>query len=359
MPRRPSTGTQSDTPALHVVPSFYGVYLLQSEPKPSSFYIGSTPDPPRRLRQHNGDLKAGGAYRTKRAGFRPWRMLLVVYDFPSKVSALQFEHSFQHCHETRHIKQEERISKNKLSGRTLHHKVANVALLLRSSYFRHLPLKVLVFEEAVYNSFMNNKFVTCSHVDLLNTNFNEYFSVMEKDVQGNETIKNATSQLEAQGSQKSQLDSTVDSWKTRHTNENEIWSMAKEAVILGSPRCALCLEPIEQVPETSSPISKRSDLQRYLQSESLPLVTMCYNPQCRDVFHLSCLGHRFTNSDGFQSLIPATVNRCCSCNAKLEWRTLAKIATKLRYYVLKDSLQLPSQVLENDDNYESQNVNDS
>ncbi|KAF4684720.1 Asparagine synthetase domain-containing protein 1 [Perkinsus olseni] len=47
-----------------------------------------------RIRQHNGELSAGGAHRTKR--HRPWKMLLVCYGFSSQVQALQFEWTWQH-----------------------------------------------------------------------------------------------------------------------------------------------------------------------------------------------------------------------------------------------------------------------
>jgi structure-specific endonuclease subunit SLX1 len=73
-PSRPSTSTLLD--GRHVYPPFYACYLLRSKAVPNSnrTYVGSTPNPPRRLRQHNGEITQG-AVRTSR--FRPW--VSVVY----------------------------------------------------------------------------------------------------------------------------------------------------------------------------------------------------------------------------------------------------------------------------------------
>lgn len=73
------------------IPALYTVYILRSTVRHSSLYIGSTPNPPRRLSQHNGTVK-GGAARTSKASLRPWEMVGLVSGFPSMVAALKFEY---------------------------------------------------------------------------------------------------------------------------------------------------------------------------------------------------------------------------------------------------------------------------
>ncbi|KAM0750906.1 hypothetical protein T439DRAFT_348142 [Meredithblackwellia eburnea MCA 4105] len=85
----------------HTVPPFYACYLLKSNnSKRSATYIGSTPDPPRRIKQHNG-IVTGGAFKTRFG--RPWEMEMIVWGFPTKLQALQFEWAWQNPHKSRHL----------------------------------------------------------------------------------------------------------------------------------------------------------------------------------------------------------------------------------------------------------------
>lgn len=57
-------------------------------------YAGVSPDPVRRLRQHNGDLKGGAKYTT---GKGPgWRHVCLVEGFRTKIEAMQFEWAVKH-----------------------------------------------------------------------------------------------------------------------------------------------------------------------------------------------------------------------------------------------------------------------
>lgn|SRR3989344_2463332 len=78
------------------------VYVIQSlvsrqnrkgGPLPGFFYVGSTTDFNRRLRQHNGDVKGGGRYTAKH---RPWRMRALFGPYLDRSEAFKAEMALKH-----------------------------------------------------------------------------------------------------------------------------------------------------------------------------------------------------------------------------------------------------------------------
>ncbi|KAH7165684.1 hypothetical protein EDB81DRAFT_780103 [Dactylonectria macrodidyma] len=132
------------------LPALYTVYVLRSTVRHASIYIGSTPNPPRRLKQHNGQAP-GGAARTSQQTLRPWEMIALVSGFPSMVAALKFEWALTNPHVSLHIPTESRITvatKKKRSGmprRPLHSLksvVANLHILTGVPSFARWPLNL-------------------------------------------------------------------------------------------------------------------------------------------------------------------------------------------------------------------------
>ena len=94
---------------------FHGVYLLHSKNPAARFaniYSGYSNDPFARLTRHNKGDQFGGAKRTSNKGYHkfdklyiiicnwlyskgPWKLVLVVHNFPNDTTALQFEWALQ------------------------------------------------------------------------------------------------------------------------------------------------------------------------------------------------------------------------------------------------------------------------
>lgn len=142
------------------IPALYTVYILRSQPRHASLYIGSTPHPPRRLSQHNG-LAKGGAYRTSKKSLRPWDMVCLVSGFPSMIAALKFEWALNNPHKSLLIPADKRSEAVKGLGRrkTGHLKrprkslvgvMEALRMLLGVKSFGRWGLRVHFFEEEVW-----------------------------------------------------------------------------------------------------------------------------------------------------------------------------------------------------------------
>ena len=68
--------------------SFYIIY------NGGATYAGVSPNPIRRLRQHNGEIKGGAKYTTAKGP--GWRHICVISGFQTKIQALQFEWAVKH-----------------------------------------------------------------------------------------------------------------------------------------------------------------------------------------------------------------------------------------------------------------------
>jgi structure-specific endonuclease subunit SLX1 len=75
------------------------VYLLYSITN-KKYYIGSTNNPLRRLRQHNGLISGGAKYTAK---YRPWILILLIVGFTNRHQMLSFEWHWQHANNSKRI----------------------------------------------------------------------------------------------------------------------------------------------------------------------------------------------------------------------------------------------------------------
>jgi len=78
------------------------VYVIQSERKrftkqrrevPGFHYVGSTTDPARRLREHNGELTGGGRFTAKH---RPWQPRALYGPYADRSEAFKAEMVLKH-----------------------------------------------------------------------------------------------------------------------------------------------------------------------------------------------------------------------------------------------------------------------
>ena len=294
------------------IPAFYCCYLLRSKNR-KAFYIGSTPNPARRLGQHNGSSK-GGAKRTSMQGKRPWEMTCIVTGFPSRFAALQFEWAWQNTHATRHIERDvrdarlEELQKGRKNPSpvkrprppmSLEARLKNLHHLLGVGSFSRWPLHIRFFAQDVF------------------TQWEKHISKMKTTLRKDITIRVTPAELP-------KLAPDVQSEMRTHfipeiiraipvAYEDCKTHVEKSKMMLGDDQkrvCGVCKEDVS--PDTS-------------------LVLVCPVETCHAVSHMACMSQKFlAEESNIDAFIPVQ-GTCPSCRSSLRWSDLMK-ELSLRMY---------------------------
>ncbi|KAI0059978.1 hypothetical protein BV25DRAFT_1808303 [Artomyces pyxidatus] len=273
---------------LHQSPAFYACYLLKSirTPRATATYIGSTPSPPRRIRQHNGEISQG-AWKTKHN--RPWVMQMIVYGFPSKLAALQFEWAWQHPHISRHLRDDE--GKSLFSGekRYIKTNIQVVQTMIACRPYNTWPLHVKLFTSEAVKIWGNV-------AKEPRTPPPPQGFTMKTELEG----VDGKSGLPGSG-RTGPIDISDESFTSVH--------LAKHTALLGSRKqlqCAVC----------------HSDVHTY-STDSLS-AALCPSSGCTAVSHLSCLsGHFLSGSTAETTLVPRG-GECPVCRTYVLWGDVIK-----------------------------------
>ncbi len=294
------------------IPAFYCCYLLRSTKRHKSLYIGSTPNPVRRLAQHNGDSK-GGAARTSRSGLRPWEMAVIVTGFPSKIAALQFEWAWHNTHLTKKIPDKQRITfpqtllpKGSRSRKKVVKpyesptaKISNLHLLLRVPGFARWPLQVRFFCEEIHRIWQ-------AWNDRVEVSISGRHRVLLDMKEPEEAVDSKDMSIQAKGKRKREAlgKGGVDGLDVGYSElkghvEKSISRLAESEV----PNCAVCSKALGPQPK---------------------MALVCPRDGCRAASHMSCLASTFRVGDSQDTSVVPTRGPCPVCKQELQWIELVK-----------------------------------
>ncbi|KAG0638235.1 hypothetical protein HOY80DRAFT_888323 [Tuber brumale] len=293
------------------MPAFYCVYLLRSTVRPKSFYIGSTPDPRRRLAQHNGEAK-GGAARTSRENLRPWEMTCIVSGFTSAVAALQFEWAWQNPDKTSKIEKSQRISKSIhtktnlgrtriISPRTgVKTLLANLHLLMRVPAFGRWPLSVRFFAEDLYVGWEAHCRTKCSPLKAVEVKLDLRKSESSRSPSpppNNRRMGGKVERFPPTGEGGLQgLDITNDHLD-RHMQK------ARDLLRDEDIKCGVCAGGVSH--------------------DGGATAVVCPHAFCNHVAHLKCLSQVFLQADASYAVLP-TEGLCPECKRSTKWVDLVR-----------------------------------
>ncbi|KAK4176030.1 hypothetical protein QBC36DRAFT_188439 [Triangularia setosa] len=307
------------TVQLKPIPALYCVYILRSTVRHGSLYIGSTPNPPRRLSQHNGQVK-GGAMRTSRNSLRPWEMVALVSGFASSTAALKFEWALTNPHTSLHIPSESRLAfstqrkrngQPKRPSKSLTSILSNLHLLLSVPSFARWPLTVHFFAKDVHAAWLRwcNKAEKQLRGSLpVVTDFGENAVAVAAAVKPPDPSSVAEDAEEG-------AEEDVPTWGIHALPLD--YQPLKEYVARGQDifeferqgDCVVCKEAIEL--------------------DEGGLHAVCSNEGCEGVGHLRCWGSYLLRGEGGagdEAVLPVG-GKCPRCKGEVHWGTMMKELT--------------------------------
>ncbi|KXJ93378.1 GIY-YIG catalytic domain-containing protein [Microdochium bolleyi] len=308
------------------IPPLYTVYILRSTVRHSSLYIGSTPNPPRRLKQHNGEAK-GGAVRTSRPSLRPWEMVGLVSGFPGLVAALKFEWALNNPHLSLHIPSSSRLTiatQKKRSGQprrpphSLTSILSNTHLLLRVPSFARWPLTMHFFAKDVHAAWGR----WCKKA---NEPLPAMISVLTDFEPPAAAIGDAAT-AKTTASVSGDEEATATTQSTAEPPESPAWGVHALPTDYTPLR--------DYVTKTNALFTFENEGPCVICKETLPpgegLYAVCPNQDCQAAGHVSCWsGHMLRSEhervDGGdpQHILPV-LGRCPSCDGEARWVDMMK-----------------------------------
>ena len=284
--------------SLSSVEKFYCVYLLNSLQHKGSTYIGSTNDPARRLRQHDGIISKG-ACQTKKSANRPWEMALFVHGFPTKAMALKFEHAWQHCYQSRFTKikhVEWKMKKSNNRGMLL--KINALKLLLNNEHFAQFDLEVVVFNTDGLNTIKDiwdQKKKSKFEYNDFNFLYCKQLNIQENHAENMEELNKDETVLSEENFQMISSFYQKKIQEIDHLRENILNKQTDNENV-----CFMCSKAIETDP------------------------ILCYHEKCHFKSHFMCIYTKILHEEN-ESLVPKSVYNCFNCKNDINWFTLQKV----------------------------------